>query len=227
MNAEIARSESQPPGTMDLDRAIRACLAGLSPNTQRAYQTRIRHYCAWLAAGGRQLSRESVTLWIDSLTVAGQSGMACNQALSAVKRLAQEAASLGWLSWETAVQIASIRSRKYRGVRTGQWLTIDQLRALLAAPDRGTLQGKRDACVLALLAGCGMRREEACQLTAQQCQWKLGEHGPVMEIRNLEGKGNRVRTLQVPAWAARDIQAWMESAGITTGKLLRSFKTHD
>ena len=204
-------------------RAISTCLAGLSPNTQRAYRARIASFQAWCSEsppGG--LNRESVSLWAQSLTARGQSGMAVNQALSAVKRLSTEAANLGWLDWESAVQIQSTKSRKYRGVRTGKWLTLTQVQSFLAAPDRTTLSGRRDACVLALLVGCGLRRQEACDVTAQQISWKLGDCGPVMQINNLNGKGNRVRTLQVPSWAAKDIDLWMKSANVFAGKLLRS-----
>ena len=210
-----------------LARAIATCLAGLSPNTQRAYQAGIRSFQAWCTesppgATARGLNRESVALWAQNMTARGQSAIAVNQAISAVKRLSTEAATLGWLDWEAAVQIQSIRSRKYKGIRTGQWLTLEQVQRLIAGPDRTTVIGKRDAAVLALLVGCGLRRQEACDLAAQSIQWKLSDAGPVMLISNLKGKGNRVRTLQVPGWAARDIRDWMESAGITTGKLLRS-----
>jgi site-specific recombinase XerD len=208
-------------------RAISTCLTGLSLNTQRAYTSGIRSFQAWCnesppGATSRGLNRESVALWAQNLTARGQSGIAVNQALSAVKRLSTEAANLGWLDWESAVQIQSIKSRKYKGIRSGKWLTLAQVKLLIAGPDRTTMLGKRDAATLALLVGCGLRRQEACELPAQLIQWKLSDQGPVMLIANLNGKGNRVRTLQVPGWAARDIQAWMESAGVTTGKLLRS-----
>ena len=210
-------------------RAVTACLAGLSPNTQRVYRARIESFQSWCAESPpgiqpRGLNRESVALWAQNLTARGQSGIAVNQALSAIKRLATEAANLGWLDWESAVQVQSIKSRRYRGIRTGQWLTLAQVQRFIAAPDRATPLGKRDACVLALLLGCGLRRQEACNLPAQSIGWKLTERGPVMQINNLQGKGNRVRTLQVPGWAARDIQDWMDSAGVTSGKLLRSLK---
>ena len=210
-------------------RAVDACLAGVAENTRRVYAHKIQMFRAWCAesppgADGRPrgLNRESVALWAQNLTARGQGGIAVNQALSAIKRLSTEAANLGWLDWESAVQIQSIKSRKYKGIRTGKWLTIEQVREFLAGPDRTTLIGKRDAAVLALLIGCGLRRQEACDLTAQQIGWKLSPAGPVMTINNLNGKGNRVRTLQVPSWAAKDIQVWLDAARIATGKLLRS-----
>ena len=39
---------------------------------------------------------------------------------------------------------------------------------LLALPDPGTLKGKRDRAILGLLLGCGLRRENSCELTASR-----------------------------------------------------------
>lgn len=205
-----------------LDRAVSACLTGLSPHTVRAYRGKIEHFAAWCAEfpDRRRLDRESVSLWSDALTRSGQSGIAVNQALSAVKRLSTEAANLGWLAWESAVQIQAIRSRKYKGIKTGNWLTLDQVRTMLQLPDRTSIKGARDAAVLALLIGCGLRRQEACDLDVVRIGYRVNH----MVISNLNGKGNRVRTLQVPDWAAKDIQNWISRSGITNGKLLRSLK---
>jgi hypothetical protein len=44
-----------------------------------------------------------------------------------------------------------------RGVRAGNWLTVDQVKRLLDLPDVTTNKGKRDRALLALLVGCGLR----------------------------------------------------------------------
>ncbi len=110
--------------------------------------------------------------------------------------------------------------RKVRGVRTGNWLTLEQVRELLALPDRSTLAGQRDACVLALLIGCGLRREEAVGLDVDQ--FADGPNGLV--LANVRGKGDKVRTVGVPAWASKEVRAWLEAAQITEGRILRSMK---
>lgn len=209
-----------------LDRAIETCLAGLSANTRRAYSSRIQRFLAWCQEypGGRGLTRGDVSSWAQAMADSQQSAVSVNQALSAVKRLAQEAANLGWLDWDEAVRIQSVKSRKYRGVRSGKWLTIEQVRTMLAMPDRATLPGRRDAVVLALLIGCGLRREEACRLTVKHVVTELTERGPVMLIRNLDGKGGKVRTIQAPEWVRVEVRDWMQEARITEGKVLRSFK---
>lgn len=204
-----------PIASPDLwERSLAACLATLAPNTQRAY----RQHIARFQASGASLTREGVKLWLQAEDARGLSGTACNQAASALKKLAGEAAEHGWIDMETARAIESIKGKPVRGVRTGNWLTLEQVRALLALPDRSMIAGQRDACVLALLLGCGLRREEACGLDVSQ----LVESASGLVLANVEGKAGRVRTVGVPAWAAREIHAWLGVAQITEGKILRS-----
>ena len=83
------------------------------------------------------------------------------------------------------------------------------------------MTGKRDAAVLALLLGCGLRRAEACSLYIGQ--YRQAADG-TMTLQNVEGKGNRLRTVTVPDWAAKEIDTWVLAAGVTEGKLLRGLK---
>ena len=186
-------------------RALDACLQGLSEASRRVYRARILNYLEW--SRGTELSRESVRAWLRSLELEGASAQVRNQALAAIKRFAAEAAELGWLAHEDAAQIARVRSKRITGSRTGIWLEPAQLRALLELPDRTTAAGRRDACALALLVGCGLRRAELCALETEQV-WQLS--GGRLMLRDIAGKGNRVRSVAVPQWAERDIIAWIE-----------------
>src|SRR5262249_14307591 len=86
-----------------------------------------------------------------------------NLRLAAVRRLAFEAADTGLLSPELAAGIARVKGAKRIGVRLGNWLTADQSRTLLAAPDGQTTKGRLDRAILALMLGCGLRRGEQIQ----------------------------------------------------------------
>ena len=199
-----------------LDRIIQTCLSGLAPNTQQAY----KRWIAKFQASGYELTREGVSLWLQSLTASGQSGMSVNQAQAALKKLVNEAAEHHAVSFELARQVDSLKSRKHKGTRTGRWLTLDECKLLLGVVNRGTLAGKRDLAVLALLLGSGLRREEACGLEVGQ----LRTHEGKWYLANVKGKGARVRTVGIPAWAVGLVQDWLESAGISEGRILRSFK---
>jgi len=77
--------------------------------------------------------------------------------MSAIRKLAAEAADNGLLAPELAAGIARVKSAKMVGVRVGNWLTLRQAQALLSAPDITTVRGLRDRAVLAVLLGCGLR----------------------------------------------------------------------
>lgn len=186
-------------------RAINACLQGLSPTSRRVYSARLSQYLSW--SQGVSLSRESVRAWLHAMELSGASAQVRNQSLAAIKRFAAEAAELEWIPHMDAVQIARVRSKRIIGAGTGLWLDAAQLRRLLAAPDRATQHGRRDACVLALLAGCGLRRAEACALRRDQAR---GMPDGRLMLVNVAGKGGRTRSVAVPRWAQHDIERWLE-----------------
>lgn len=176
-------------------------VAGLpSPHTRRIYSARIRAF----AANGGQLRRESIGAYLDQLIAEGSSASTINLTLAAIKRLAEEANARNLLSQTDWQAIRSMHRQKVRGVRAGNWLTLQGLRALVRAPDRATVQGKRDAAVIALLAGGGLRRSEAAEVVWGQYQEREGR----MCLVDLIGKGRRVRTVPIPDWAKRDLDEW-------------------
>jgi site-specific recombinase XerD len=93
-------------------------------------------------------------------------------------------------------------------------LTVDQSRTLLGEPPSGSLRGKRNRAILALLIGCGLRRAELVELRMEDLQVRE-EH---WVIADLIGKGKHIRTVPVPVWAKRA----GESAGLdfTPGPLV-------
>jgi integrase len=103
------------------------------------------------------------------------------------------------------------------GVRTGNWLSKKQATALLNAPDPDTFVGKRDRALLAVLIGCGIRREEACNLTFERIQMREAR----WVILDLIGKGGRIRTVPMPAWAKAAIDDWAQAADINSGTVFR------
>lgn len=112
----------------------------------------------------------------------------------AVRRLAYEAADSGRLTPDLAAGIRRVKGPKNLGVRLGNWLTADQARALWQVPDPGTLKGKRDGALLAVLLGCGLRRKEAAELEVANLQ-RREEHWVIV---GLVGKSRHVRTVPVP-----------------------------
>jgi integrase len=94
--------------------------------------------------------------------------------MSAIRKLAAEAADNGLIAPELAAGIARVKSAKSVGVRTGNWLSVRQAQNLLNAPDVATLRGLRDRAILAVLLGCGLRRSEMATLTLAHVQQRDG-----------------------------------------------------
>lgn len=141
-----------------------------------------------------------------------------NVRLAAVRKLVGEARRNGILDAEQAAQMADVPNVRLQGRRMGNWLTREQAKELLAVPDRSTLKGKRDYCILALLVGCALRRRELANLGVDEIQLREGR----WVIADLSGKGGRVRTVAIPLWVKQAVNAWMAAAFIQDGKLLRS-----
>jgi integrase len=213
----IAAGQTDLMARPRLEELIPAVLGGLAPATCRVYAMRLRQFLTWCLRFNRALERSTVRRYVDT---AGLCDSAANQALAAIKHLAKEAAERNWLDWSTAQQIAGIGGRRQRGVRAGNWLSAQQAQQMLRAVDRTTLRGARDYCALALLLGCGLRRQEAAKLEVAHLQQREGR----WYIVDLRGKGGRIRTIALSAWVWEAIVDWLGAAGIEQGYVLRSFK---
>jgi integrase/recombinase XerD len=94
---------------------------------------------------------------------------------------------------------------------------------LLNAVHLSTLRGRRDAAVIGLLLGCGLRRSEAVNLQVDQLQ--LRENHWV--IVDMVGKGGRPRTVSVPVWCKALIDVWLCGSGVAGGKVFRRVSKSD
>jgi site-specific recombinase XerD len=117
-----------------------------------------------------------------------------------------------------AASIAGVKGSRQKGVRLGTWLTLDQAQALLKAPTDDSLRATRDRALLALLVGCGLRRSEVAQLEVDGIQQREGR----WVIVDLEGKGNRIRSVPMPSWAKVAVDRWITGAAINSGRLFRA-----
>ncbi len=192
-------------------------LAGVaSPHSRRAYGRALDEFLGW--SEGRPFTRALVQQYRAALEQKGLAAASINLRLAAVRKLASEAAESGLLAAGQASAIARVKGAARRGVRAGNWLTREQAQALLDTPDPRTVKGKRDRAILALLIGCGLRRSEIAALDAAAIEQRDGR----WVVVDLKGKGNRVRTVPVPAWVKNAIDEWTAAAVIPKGKLFRS-----
>lgn len=197
-------------------------LAGVSnKNTRRAYSRALEKFLTWYGSAGRgELSRAVVREYRAWLEGSGSAASSVNQELSALRRMFRAAAVAGFVDREKAEDAAQVENARALGVRSGNWLTAEQARALLLAPEENTLKGKRDRALLAVLVGCGLRREELVLLNVEDVQ--LREERWV--IPDLVGKGKRVRLVPVPTWVKERLDEWTTKGEIREKRIFRAIK---
>jgi site-specific recombinase XerD len=143
-----------------------------------------------------------------------------NVRLAAVRRLAYEAADSGILSVDAVAGIRRAKGVRQIGQKVGNWLSLEQGNNLLGAVSPKALRAKRDAAMLSILLGCGLRRSEAVGLTYERVQRREGHWAIVDQV----GKAGHVRTVPVPGWVKDRVDAWTTAAHIEEGPLFRSIR---
>ena len=203
----------------DTSAIVNLVLDGLtSEHSRRAYERGLLDFLDWRAGQGRPpLSKALVQRYKRKLQDDGLAPSTINLRLSAIRKLAREAADNGLIDPLLANGIKAVKGVKSAGVRSGNWLTREQAQELLNAPDLTTLKGLRDRGILAVLIGCGLRRSEAAALTFSHVAQREGR----WVVVDLVGKGNRTRTVPMPSWAKAAIDEWTEAANFTEGRIFR------
>jgi integrase len=189
-----------------------------SPITKRVYNLGLDEFFAWYELEPRSgFTKATVSAWRVALESRGLGSVSINVRITAVRKLAVEAADNGLLAPELAAGIVRVKGSKSKGVRVGNWLSVQQAQKLLNAPDVSTKKGLRDRAMLAILLGCGLRRSEVAALTMRHIQQRDGRWC----IVDLVGKHGRVRTIPVPTWVKVAVDVWTGGTGITDGHVLR------
>src|SRR5215471_10151643 len=136
-----------------------------SPITKRVYNLGLDEFIEWYMQEPRPgFTKAAVAAWRVDLEARRLGPISINVRLTAVRKLAVEAADNGLLASALAAGITRIKGVRAQGVRTGTWLSRCQAQALLNAPDIATTKGLRDRAILAVLLGCGLRRSEVAAL---------------------------------------------------------------
>ena len=104
--------------------------------------------------------------------------------------------------------------------RETEFLTDDEVAAILRVPDRRTIQGKRDFAILLTLLSSGLRKAEICSLTLGNL--KTYRNQAVIDVL---GKGNRFRRLPLKGETLLAIQDYMRAARNGTGPEHPMFRT--
>lgn len=181
---------------------------GMSSHTLSAYRRDLARYAEFLAGRG--------IVEVDGVTPADITAYAVSlgerlapasvaRATVAIRSLHRFGIEEGLSEGDPAVDIKPAR----QGKRLPKALSLDQVQALLAAPDPTTPDGVRDAALLELLYGTGARISEVLALDVDDVRSLVGgDADPAAGLR-LIGKGDKERIVPLGSYARDAIDAWL------------------
>jgi len=138
-----------------------------------------------------------------------------NRHLAALRGVLKEAWRLGLISPDDCARAADLPAARGDRLPAGRELRDAELRALFGVCEEdGSPAGPRDAALLALLFGAGLRRSEAVGLDLADYDASTG----ALTIRR--GKGDQQRVCYARNGAQKALAAWLTARGIGAGPLL-------
>jgi len=181
-----------------------------NPNTRRAYRNDVGAFMAFVGIERpeefRTVTRAHVLAWRTNLAAAALAPATIRRKLSALSDL------FDYLCNANAITHNPVKGveRPRQGANEGKTpaLSDAQAKRLLRAPDVGTLKGKRDRAILAVLLYHALRRAELCGLRVKDYAIRRG-----VQTLAVHGKGGKIRYLPAHPHAVALIEEFLDAAG--------------
>ncbi|EBD2439346.1 TPA: tyrosine-type recombinase/integrase [Salmonella enterica] len=173
--------------------------------------------CSWGA-----LRRHHIMAIAELLREDGRATATINTYLAALKGVAREAWMLKLMDVENFQHIIAIRNLRGNRLPRGRALRKGEIIRLfhVCETDR-SCKGPRDAAILGVILGCGLRRSEAVSLNFADIE-------PHERALTVLGKGNKQRMAYMPAGAWQRLQRWIEQIrGESPGPLFTRIRRFD
>lgn len=135
-----------------------------------------------------------------------------NKILAAVKGVVRQAFALGMINADTLAKIVSVKSIKGSRVPKGRAISQPELKDLFAVCDTSTAAGARDAALLGVAYGAGLRRSEIVGLNIADYDRRTG----VLMVR---GKGRKERVAYVTNGSRNALETWLAIRGDSAGPM--------
>lgn len=209
--AQAARVERNP---------VEVYLAGLSATGKRSMAQKLRVASAILGHDDprdviwSELKFEGVVAIRTWLADSERSPATINATLAAVRGTVKAAWALGLLSSDIYSRIAAVKGLRASRLPSGRALTVGEVAALFdVCFNDETPAGRRDAAILALLLGAGLRRAECAGIA-------LSDYDPKEQSVTIRGKGDKERLMPLGESANQAVQDWLQLRGDWAGPLL-------
>jgi len=196
-------------------------LAQLSPSSRRAVRRDLEVIAGILSGGEADAEgipwhfvRYSHAAVIRQSLAEKYASASANRMLSSLRGVLREAWNLGLLPAEDYQRAISVKTVRGERLPAGRSLAAGEVRALFvacAADERPA--GVRDAAIVAVLYGAGLRRAELVQL--QDADYTPSTGG----VRVRTGKGNKERLSYVSGMGCAAVEAWLRIRGGAAGPL--------
>lgn len=180
---------------------------GASTRTAEAYTAALVRLEGFLA--GRDVLDATVDdvnlfggLWLHKQ---GVSAVSRRPYIAAVREFYKWLASAGTISTDPAVGLSYPKV----GRKLPSMMTLDNAERLMWAPDFSTFAGVRDAAILSLLLGCGLRREGVSSLNVSNLV-QVESKGDRRYMLKVVEKGEKERTMPVPREVDMVLRLYLE-----------------
>ena len=185
----------------------------LSPQTIASYRDAIKLLLTWFRDVQAtppeklrlaDLDRARVLAFLDWLQAErGNSPATRNQRLAVIKSFARYTAVERPEFLDQATQILAVKQKKTPATDMG-YLTGDEVKALLAAPDPATRRGLRDTVLLSTLYDTAARVQEICDLNTSDARTARPT------VVTLRGKGSKTRHVPLMDPTARLVEEYLD-----------------
>ncbi len=221
MSQELVPLETAVVATDTAQHPVAVYLARLSEGSRRA-QAAALETVARIVSGGRLGARElpwgelryQHTQAIRAVLTERYAPATANRHLAALRGVLREAWRLGQLDGEAYQRAADLPSVRGSRLPAGRSLSgVELLRLFEVCAQDETAAGARDAALLALLYGAGLRRAEVVALD-------LDNYDPQSGALRVRGKGDRERVAYAAQGAQEALDSWTAFRGKDPGPLL-------
>ena len=177
---------------------------GLAKNSVVAYGRDLDKFERYLRRKGRpprQVRRGEIDEFARELSKNGLSARSVARALNAVRMFYRHLIAEKVMTTDPTADVRAPRTWK----TLPRFLTLDEVDCLLAAPDRKTPLGRRDAAMLELLYATGLRVSELVSLRARDVDLDRG-------VLRCLGKGSKERLVPLSKVAVDRLRDWLDGA---------------